>query len=276
MVGAHRRVFFLLFFLSAVIYIHGQQPLQMANLRPGHDLVWRRVSPSPQTPDGPVLYQLLFNASGSPGTLARFDANPRHLTNSLITDNGSMVAIGGLSISGAGLISFAGGQTFPAGSGDVSGAYPSLTVAGLQGHAVAGTAPTTGQVLQFNGTQWAPTTPAAGWLLGGNVVGCGMTTSPCSNFIGSTDNSAVEIHVNGQRAFRVETGPNPIYGTTVNIVGGFVGNYSGSFGATIAGGGYQNHPNGVISDFGTVGGGGGNIASSFATVAGGLDRKSTR
>lgn len=268
----HRVLFVFTLWFVAVNGVRAQQPqlVQMASLRPNAELHWQRISPNLHRPDGPVLYQLLFNAAGTPGTLARFDANPRHLTNSLITDNGNMVAIGGLSISGAGLISFAGGQTFPTGSGDVSGAYPSLTVAGLQGHAVAGTAPTTGQVLQFNGTQWAPTTPAAGWLLGGNVVGCGMTTSPCSNFIGSTDNSAVEIHVNGQRAFRVETGPNPIYGTTVNIVGGFVGNYSGSFGATIAGGGYQNHPNGVISDFGTVGGGGGNIASSFATVAGGF------
>jgi hypothetical protein len=191
----------------------------------------------------------------------------------LITDNGSMVAIGGLSISSAGLISFAGGQTFPAGSGDVSGSYPSLTVAGLQGHAVAGTAPTTGQLLQFNGTQWAPTMPAAAWLLGGNAVGCGTNISPCLNFIGSTDNSAVEIHANGQRGFRVE--PATI-SQTINILGGFVGNYAtGHSGATIAGGGSNSGLNGVTGDFGTIGGGLGNTAGVQATVAGGNNNFAT-
>jgi hypothetical protein len=257
--------FALVSLLIALGNLHAQQPLQMASLRPNLELHWQRVSPTVHQPDGPVLYQLLFNASGTPGTLARFDTNPRHLTNSLITDNGSMVAIGGLSISRAGLISFAGGQMFPAGSGDVSGSYPSLTVAGLQGHAVANTAPATGQVLQFNGTQWTPSTPAAGWLLGGNIVGCGTTTSPCLNFIGSTDNSAVEIHANGQRAFRIEPASSP------TIIGGFVGNYaSGHIGATIAGGGANSGLNGITGDFGTIGGGYNNGAGFLATVAGGF------
>ncbi len=81
----------------------------LASLRP--QLVWQRVSPTPQQPDGPVLYQLLFSTGGTPGTLAKFDTNPRHLTNSLITDNGSQVAIGGLSIASNGIISFANGRS---------------------------------------------------------------------------------------------------------------------------------------------------------------------
>ena len=88
--------------------------VQMASLRPA--LVWQRTSPKPgSAAEGPVLYQLLFSTAGTPGTLAKFDTNPRHLTNSLITDNGTIVAISGMSVNGStGIISFAPGQTFQA------------------------------------------------------------------------------------------------------------------------------------------------------------------
>ena len=80
----------------------------------GNGLVLHRSSPTLEKPDGPVLYQLLLNASGTPGTIAMFDTNPRHLANSPITVGGNSVAIGALSInSSSGVISFAGGQTFP-------------------------------------------------------------------------------------------------------------------------------------------------------------------
>jgi hypothetical protein len=46
--------------------------------------------------------------------------------------------------------------------GDVSGPFGSVTVAKLLGRALATTAPTAGQVLQWDGTRWTPTTPAAG------------------------------------------------------------------------------------------------------------------
>jgi hypothetical protein len=107
------------------------RPLQTASLHSG--LVWQRTSPTSQKPEGPVLYQLVLNASGTPGTVPVFDTNPRHLINSPILVGINNVAIGGLSIdSSSGLISFANGQTFPASglsnlAGEVTGP-PGATV----------------------------------------------------------------------------------------------------------------------------------------------------
>src|SRR5260370_3247569 len=70
---------------------------QVASLRSEQPLHWQRTSPTAQQPDGPLLYQLVFTP-GTPGTIAKFDNNPRHLINSHITDNGGAVARGGLSI----------------------------------------------------------------------------------------------------------------------------------------------------------------------------------
>ncbi|TXH25071.1 MAG: hypothetical protein E6Q96_09550 [Cyclobacteriaceae bacterium] len=56
--------------------------------------------------------------------------------------------------------------TAPGGTaaGDLNGTYPSPTVDGIQGRAVAATAPTTGQVLEWDGTNWTPSTDDIGSL----------------------------------------------------------------------------------------------------------------
>jgi len=107
MVGAHRRVFFLLFFLSAVIHIYGQQPLQMASLRPGKELVWQRTSPSAEKPDGPVLYQILFRSSAHIGSIPKIGPTYTLVDSGLLFDNGGNLVIGGLTINGTtGVVTF--------------------------------------------------------------------------------------------------------------------------------------------------------------------------
>lgn len=91
----------------------------------------------------------------------------------------------------------------------------------------------------------------AGWSLTGNAG-----TTPGTHFLGTTDNRALELHVNSQRALRLE----PTSGTP-NLIGGFSGNSvaagvtAGVVGATIAGGGDSGvDKNRVTDHYGTVGG----------------------
>ena len=113
------------------------------------------------------------------------------------------------------------------------------------------------------------------WVTGGN-----SGTSPGnSNFLGTVDFQALDLRVNGQRAFQLVPTTN-----TANIVGGDQHNFVGAgvYGATIAGGGTPAYPGGsgltnvVLVNFGTIGGGTGNSVGSnpsgtgdSATVAGG-------
>ncbi len=103
------------------------------------------------------------------------------------------------------------------------------------------------------------------WGLGGNSGTGG------AGFVGTTDNTALTIGVNGQAALRAY--PNA---QSPNLVGGYSGNYLTPtiFGATIAGGGAFSYENRVLREFCSVGGGRKNEADGYAsTVAGGTENR---
>jgi hypothetical protein len=99
------------------------------------------------------------------------------------------------------------------------------------------------------------------WGLIGNAG-----TIPGPNFLGTTDNVALEMRVNNQQALRIE----PTTGTP-NLIGGYGGNSvaGGVVGAKIGGGGQASAINRASADFATIGGGEGNSALGFATTIGG-------
>jgi hypothetical protein len=102
---------------------------------------------------------------------------------------------------------------------------------------------------------------------------------PGPNFLGTTDNQAMELKVNGTRALRLEPNTNG----APNVIGGSPNNFvsPGVGGATISGGGAVNsfgssYTNSVMGDFGTVGGGLQNTSSGGeATVGGGYGNTSS-
>ncbi len=108
---------------------------------------------------------------------------------------------------------------------------------------------------------------ADGWSLTGNAG-----TTPGTNFMGTTDNQALELRVNGSRALLIQPG----LGGNNNIIGGQNSNGAsvGVYAATISGG----SSSWVYDTHGAVGGGLGNTAgsndgaidnASYATVGGG-------
>ena len=85
--------------------------------------------------------------------------------------------------------------------GDVTGNQNASVVARIRGISVSATAPTNGQVLQYNGSIWAPTAIAIPWSLTGNA---GTTAS---HFIGTTDNLPFRVRTNNTvRAVFTEIG----------------------------------------------------------------------
>lgn len=144
-------------------------------------------------------------------------------------------------------------------------------------------APSTGQVLGFNGSSLVWVTPSSS-TLAWSVLGNAGTSPTNGNFLGTTDNQPLDVRVDNQRALRLLPTPaDAAHSRIVNILGGSEVNYVPSansasgvevYGATISGGGgvYQGNvlSNAVLSDFGTVGGGGSNAClAPFATIGGG-------
>jgi len=108
------------------------------------------------------------------------------------------------------------------------------------------------------------------WHLPGNAG-----TDPTQDFVGTTDETPLEMRVNGVRAQRYEptiSAPNVIGGSDANSV------FVGAWGATIAGGGDAGFGNLVFDHYGYIGGGRSNLAGSndgaptsaqHATIGGG-------
>ena len=160
---------------------------------------------------------------------------------------------------------------------NLSGVLPNTSLAGTYGNAV--TFNNAGNVFSGDGSGLTGVDAASVggvnatdlWKLSGNSgVGTGQ-------FLGTTDNQPLELHVNNLRALRLESNtngaPNIIAGSSANYVSNNV------VGATIAGGGTTNYSgysltNSVTADYGAVGGGLGNTASGWAsTVGGGFQNK---
>lgn len=260
----------------------------------GGTLLWGPES-HPVTPDANGDYNVILGAGTPPVAFPAnlFAATPRYLgvevnTDGEMTPRQQITAVAYslrvATVDGAtgGTIS---GNTAIQSDLTVSGDVGIGTASPAQKLDVAGTAQMTGFKLPTGASNgFVLTSNAVGvgtWLAAGAGSGWSLTgnsgTTPGTNFLGTTDNQALELKVNGSRALRIE--PNT---TSPNLIGGQSGNSvtSGVRGATIGGGGTIAFTNNqVTDDFGTIGGGDANQAGdnagttsdrTHATVGGGF------
>jgi hypothetical protein len=136
-------------------------------------------------------------------------------------------------------------------SGIVSGFLASARLGGTYSNALTFSNPANSFVGAFQGDGSGLTNV---WKLSGNAG-----TTPGTHFLGTTDNQALELKVNGARALRLEPTagtPNLIGGSSANFVqAASPGTPNPVVGATIGGGGAAGKANRVEGAFGTIGGG---------------------
>ncbi|UCG43032.1 MAG: hypothetical protein JSU73_14470 [candidate division WOR-3 bacterium] len=155
--------------------------------------------------------------------------------------------------------------------GDLGGDYPDPTVAGLRGRTVATTAPATGQVLKWTGSQWAPRDDSTG--SGDNAWNRGSPDSVLFtvNRLGIARGGADNMLYGSNRQTHVNLGVACTTGTSGQnyscaTVSGGTRNVASASDATVAGG----SDNTASGWYATVAGGSGNTASDrYAAVAGG-------
>ena len=132
-----------------------------------------------------------------------------------------------------------------------------------------------GQIAEWDGSAWTCGDDDVGaggacWKLTGNAG-----TTPGTNYLGTTDDQALDLHANGQRALRLES-----HADSPNLIGGYRDNEvaAGVVGATIGGGGASGMTNRVTDNYGAVGGGSNNLVGNgdgdgtnrpYGTVGGG-------
>jgi hypothetical protein len=172
--------------------------------------------------------------------------------------------------------------TLPAGL--LSGVYGGALTLNNAGNSFTGNGSGLANVnAQTLGGMW----PSNFWSTTGNAG-----TTPGVSFLGTTDDTPLELEVNGVRGLHLESvsrfsGSFPSYyiQAGVNVIGGFWGNTISNnvIGGTIAGGGdeagsslpFSWYNNTVNGDFGSVGGGYANTAGYGAAIPGGYNNTAT-
>src|SRR6185312_2203960 len=135
--------------------VQGSRPGSTNNFSVNQFDFLKNIGINAVVPGTPSTYQVTNLLANDP-TVAQQVATKNYVDNAISGVSGSLPTLSsakiwvGNSANAAAAVSMNGDGTI-----DNTG---KLTVSGLQGKAVSATAPTSGQVLQFNGTNWSPTT----------------------------------------------------------------------------------------------------------------------
>jgi hypothetical protein len=157
------------------------------------------------------------------------------------------------------------------GAAGISGTIPAGSLGGAYGNAVTfdnaanSFSGNGGGLSNVNAATLGTLSAVHFWQLGGNTIAS-------DQFLGGTNNQALELRVNGTRALRLEPNTNG----APNVIGGSPANQveAGVIGATIGGGGATDYfgsafSNRVSADLGVIGGGARNVIEATAASIGG-------